>query len=344
MPSSQKPDLELRSSEFKTRSLVVVKERTHLMADLTRKLVLLAWLISGASTHEPRGACASQSDSASLIQMQQWEDDKSSNACLSFIHIPKTMGGTIEGALIEANKIQSTSEHPSCAVAMRRSKIQHRLWGVCDDQIRCSNASGWPWQTGQRKWPSCKVPASPPASTPESIRELVHRDPAVAGCSPWHFPPAFDATVAASYMADCDSFCVVRDPMLRMLSQLRTMHKLPEVCDPEMLEKFTRKALRLLDLKNDCHFVPQVYYVFKDGDPTAPRICRHVLKYDDIDSRFPMLVEKYGLGQMTLRKHVHKGNHCNVTPTAATMQMVKEFYFKDYEAFGFSAEPVMVSL
>ncbi|CAE7506383.1 unnamed protein product [Symbiodinium microadriaticum] len=312
------------------------------MPDLARKLLLLTWLFSGASSHESYRACASQSDSASLIQTRQWEDDKSLKACLSFIHIPKTMGGTIEGALIEANRIHSTSEHPSCAVAARRGKIQHRLWGVCDDRIRCSNASGWPWQAGQRKWPSCRVPASPPASTPESIRELVHKG--VAGCSPWHFPPAFDAIVAASYMADCDSFCVVRDPMLRMLSQLRTMHQLSEVCDPDMLEKFTRKALLLLDLKNDCHFVPQVYYVFQDGDPTAPRICRHILKYDDIDSGFPMLMEKYGLGQTALRKHVHKSNHCNVTPTAATVQMVKEFYSRDYEAFGFSAEPVMVSL
>ena len=38
-----------------------------------------------------------------------------------------------------------------------------------------------------------------------------------------------------------------------------------------------------LDLKQDCHAVPQVYYVFQDGNPKAAPICRHVLKLGDTE-------------------------------------------------------------
>ncbi|CAE7707765.1 unnamed protein product [Symbiodinium pilosum] len=262
-------------------------------------------------------------------------------SCLSFIHIPKNMGGSIESSLIKAYKFKASAESPSCAFRARSSNIKERLWGVCDDKIRCSRSTHWPWQEGQHAWPGCTVAPNAPRSIPESIRQLAGK----TSCSPWHFPPAFDPTVAASYTKDCDSFCVVRDPMHRYLSQLRTMHPMKDVCDPQKLEQLTQKALNAVDLKIDCHLIPQVYYVYQDGEPTAPRICHHILKYESMSSEFPALMGKYGLGKVNLtQQNAHRGHHCNVTPTSATVRMVASFYSKDYKAFGFAARQAMVAL
>ena len=304
------------------------------MVGFARKLFFLIFLIpTNTACKNADAACASPSDNAALIQtrgntsrgesLHQLTKDASLKSCLSFIHIPKTMGGSIESSLITAYNFKASAERPSCAFLARSSNIKERLWGVCDDRIRCSSASHWPWQEGQLAWPRCRVAPNAPDSIPESVRQL-----AAPGCSPWHFPPAFDPIVAASYTDDCDSFCVVRDPMHRFLSQLRSLYDMKDVCDPQTLEQLTQKAFNTVNLRSDCHLIPQVYYVYQDGEPTAPRICHHVLKYESMISEFPALMRKYGLDKVhPEHHHSHWSRHCNVTPTSATVRMVASFSY-----------------
>ena len=304
------------------------------MAGFAGKLFFFILLIpTSAVCKNADAACTSPSDNAALLQtrgnnsfgesLHQMSKASSLKSCLSFIHIPKNMGGTIESSLIKAYKFKASPDGPSCAFRARSSNITQRLWGICDDEIRCSRSSHWPWQEGQHAWPGCRVAPNAPSSIPESIRQLVGK----TSCSPWHFPPAFDPTVAASYTKDCDSFCVVRDPMHRYLSQLRTRRPMKDVCDPQKLEQLTRKALNTMDFKWDCHLIPQVYHVYQDGEPTSPRICHHILKYESMSSEFPALMGKYGLKVNLTQLHTHRGHHCNVTPTRATVRMVASFSY-----------------
>jgi len=205
------------------------------------------------------------------------------------------------------------------------------LWGRCDFNVwKCANYSKN--GTKQKRMPLCLVPHDVPASAPETVRSLTLND----GCSPWHIPPAFEPSLARYYSEQCDSFCVVRDPMQRLISHMRMYHRFEQVCDPNKLETLTRSFLDKLDLKDDCHGVPQVYYVFRDGNPNAQHICRNVLKYDELNQTFPRLMDTYGITKVKSLPTLHGNNgHCTVRPTPATVKMVLEFYAQDYEAFSY---------
>ncbi|CAE7575921.1 unnamed protein product [Symbiodinium sp. CCMP2456] len=261
-------------------------------------------------------------DVLSMVQLPRAKDGKS---CLSFIHIPKTAGGAVEGASLEAHGREAKPD----SVCWGNSTNESPMWGRCDVNVwKCTNYSGG---TRQKRGPLCLLPDNMPTSTPETIRNLALKD----GCSPWHLPPAFEPSLARYYSEQCDSFCIVRDPMQRLISHMRMYHNL-QVCDQKKLESLTRSLLNKLDLKDDCHGVPQVYYVFRDGNPNAQRICGNVLKYEELNQSFPRLMETYGISQVKSLPKLHENmGHCTVRPTPATISMVREFYARDYEAFGY---------
>ncbi len=88
--------------------------------------------------------------------------------------------------------------------------------------------------------------------------------------------------------------------------------------------------------EGDCHYVPQVYYVFENGDhKKGKQVCHHILRMGQLHQEFPALMSSYGLHHVQLVDHEHTGRVCDLKPLAPTIQMVKDFYKADYEAFGF---------
>ena len=135
-------------------------------------------------------------------------------------------------------------------------------------------------------------------------------------------------------------FCVLRDPMQRFLSQfswdIRFWEGNEERCNAESFEDWAARKLTGLNLGVDCHYVPQVYYVFENGDYKHGRqICRHVIKTDDLETKFPSLMKQYDLDVELAGPHWHFFGKCDLTPTPKTVEMVKTFYAGDYSAFGF---------
>ncbi|CAE7287023.1 unnamed protein product [Symbiodinium necroappetens] len=305
------------------------------------------------------------------------------------------MGLEEERSELQAQGYEGYWDYPGCAQAARAQLSEEkRFWGICDDRLKCSE----PRFAGLQE---------------ESIRNLGMR----AGCSPWHLPPAFDpslvtlcaedvvrctgdlgsvwehkagmqkyATLVRYFREECDSFCIVRDPLERMISQLKFVYKL-EQAETQLLgvlkSCWCTMFVDKLDLKQDCHAVPQVYYVFQDGNPKAAPICRHVLKLGDtelhhrswwlagiisvlyrlfrkfheVNQSFPALMESYGLREVKLLSSLgdpvsegFSSRGCalavggTLTPTPATLRMVQEFYAQDYEAFGFQLPKSTISL
>ena len=77
-------------------------------------------------------------------------------------------------------------------------------------------------------------------------------------------------------------------------------------------------------------------YVFENGDYKHGRqICRHVIKTDDLETKFPSLMKQYDLDVELAGPHWHFFGKCDLTPTPKTVEMVKTFYAGDYSAFGF---------
>ncbi|CAE7463264.1 unnamed protein product [Symbiodinium natans] len=249
-------------------------------------------------------------------------------SCLAFVHIPKAAGSNVEGVIARAFGYNQVVENPGDCISMRKIEKTVRFWGMCDDRLQCESKKLCGWSGAD----CCYVNKSfVPQPTPNK---------GVDRCSFWHFPPAYDAQLAKTYSEDCDSFCVVREPLSRFLSHWRWRHfSKPADCSPEVLEKYTKEKLaqaREDVLLEDCHFTPQVYYAFQNGDPKAPRICRHIIKLEHLDAEFAPLMAQYNLEKVHLGKGKSRSSKkCDIVPTEATLQLVKEFYAEDYKAFGY---------
>lgn len=111
-------------------------------------------------------------------------------------------------------------------------------------------------------------------------------------------------------------------------------------CSAEALEQYTKEKLGLAQEKEvlleDCHFTPQVFYAFYGGNPANKRICRHIVKLENLRDEFPPLLEKYNLNKINVGKSKSRSSKgCDITPTEETKRLVKEFYADDFKAFGY---------
>ena len=117
------------------------------------------------------------------------------HGCLKFIHIPKTAGQTIED------------------IGFQRAGLK---WGMRDESLMCKDFGAcrggpcsipYPCDNFNR---TCCFFGLDKTNTLFSARKNE--------CSSWHAPPGADAFLVSQY-ASCDTFCVVRDPLMRFISQ-----------------------------------------------------------------------------------------------------------------------------
>ena len=264
----------------------------------TAMVSLLTLLLIGAMMCQ--GGVA---DHGCLLQSRKSQPLKS---CLTFIHIPKNAGGSIQLARLRSHGVETDN---MCLT--ERDKWMHLkhpkgfLWGYCDPDLFSIHTT--------------------------------------SVCRKQHLPPALYEPLRAYFTENCDSFCVVRHPLDRFISQYRFWRKGHgnniNNCSADDLEKFAQESFAANATAQDCHLYPQVFYVFEEGKPEKPPICRHVLKMSSIKVDFPKLMKQYGLETVTLPdEEVHNfgPDKCSkVVPNAKTIEMVKSFYHQDYAAFAF---------
>ena len=110
------------------------------------------------------------------------------------------------------------------------------------------------------------------------------RDGRRCRCSAWHVPPRY----APRARHRPQTFCVVRDPLERLLSEFR-FREFPDRNDRDAAEAWLRTVLpKLNSCDLDCHLLPQHEFVW---DARGRRTCDHVLRHDRLRPGFDALTE-----------------------------------------------------
>ena len=116
------------------------------------------------------------------------------------------------------------------------------------------------------------------------------RDGAACRCSSWHVPPRHRPWAATVFGGGERSFCVVRDPLARLLSEFR-FRRFDDRFDAAKANAWLRDTLPKLDSCDlDCHLLPQHEFVW---DARGRRTCDHALRHENLKDDFAALMRAY---------------------------------------------------
>ena len=167
-------------------------------------------------------------------------------------------------------------------------------------------------------------------------------------CSSWHAPPGADAFLVSQY-ASCDTFCVVRDPLMRFISQYHWhyLYWKPEVSLPpnvsicgnnsaSLFEQYTNETLPQLRLNPwmfDCHHALQVDYIWSPDMKT--KYCDHILHFENLSEEFNDLMQEYKFDSIRF-KSSSGHSQCNVSVPRHVREQLLEIYYLDYKWLNYS--------
>lgn len=192
----------------------------------------------------------------------------------------------------------------------------------------------------------------------ESLREEKILDH--GHCVPWHLPPNL---VEASY-GDAETFCVVRHPFTRMLSQYGFVcgyypNGEDHDCSAQGLNRWLESALdahTAYPYREDCHLLPAAAFVYgwdlQSRQPLASsgkKFCKHVLRFEHLVSQFNSLMETSGYPYRLPVSRAAGSDPNTRSPlgchalrpedmTVENRQRLEQMYAQDFDVFGYTNE------
>jgi len=236
--------------------------------------------------------------------------------CLNFLHIPKAAGTSIEHASVH---IKDAGEQTNSGVLG---------WGLHDNILQCSD--GRVNEVGTY----CTIHGT-------------NSSAGLGGAYIWHTPPSWDSLLKKSYK-ECTTFCVVRDPIKKIVSEWTyfggcNRSKISSV--KEWTNDFDEWAATSIKRAQQnpfhgaCHWLPQTEYIYghtvtADGQQSVKgEYCQRVLRFENLRSEFDALMLEFQL-PISLGHH-NPSTHCNTMVSENTSTLIKQFYNVDYKTLGY---------
>lgn len=268
-------------------------------------------------------------------------DTNNREHCLKFMHIPKTGGSTVE--LV------------GLAYAKAERPYSFYLDMVFENISQHENAHA---RQGQK--PRTALEIYNDFHDPTFLYPIyMHtrpeykwwKEPGGFKCTA-HAPPMEGSEARAYYSDGCTNFCVVRDPLQRLLSTWVFDHytTLPwskkETCTPSEFHKYVVKVQRFkfaMQYFPLCHLVPQVQMVYGAESLAASKqkFCHRVLRYEHFEEEFDALMKEFGRSDVRLSNAPPKfgsRKDCDLTEDdvlQSTKDVIYDLYRADYDAFDF---------
>ena len=147
-----------------------------------------------------------------------------------------------------------------------------------------------------------------------------------ANCSLWHNP---------TRKYNTPTFCVVRDPVDRMVSEYKywaKRNRKNHICSPDHMNRWLQNKIQKSDSDPDtenCHFRKQTNFT---------KNCNHTLNFENLSESFDELMQEYSMNMRLddIRPSQVASENCNVGITDLddiTTELILRKYEEDIELF-----------
>lgn len=152
-------------------------------------------------------------------------------------------------------------------------------------------------------------------------------------CKYWHVPPKYFQV--NNYYDSDDTFCVLRDPRKRMVSEYAYRHKdIAGKNNKKSMNQWLKENLNddnVYEGGNNCHFLPQYEYIYDDN---GQRTCNTVLDFNNLNQDFNELMQTNNIDLRLEDGVKHNKSNFNLTVDDIddeNMKKIFKYYKKDFE-------------
>lgn len=155
-----------------------------------------------------------------------------------------------------------------------------------------------------------------------------------AKCVWGHIPPAVIGRLSELY-SDCETFCVVRNPVSRMISEYFYRGG---KCEVASFQKWVQKQMNATNPHRDgCHMIPQSVFVVGPNSSGGSG-CRRVLRLENLQDDLHHLMSEYNLSVTLRTANVSPKCKYEVQFGKLVVPLVEQQFSEDLRMFGYGTD------